>query len=111
MPLAPSVPSVIVFHRFTWNVHMASSTNQNPKILSRRNFLQTATASTAAALTTLRAPHVHAAFSENFQVKIGLIGCGGRGTGALMDAIGASTKIIYPQSGYHTEEVEEGTKV
>src|SRR3954447_13424444 len=73
--------------------------------LSRRNFLQTS----AAALTTLRAPHVHAAFAENFQVNIGLIGCGGRGTGALLDAIGAGTKIIYPKSGYHTEDAEEGT--
>src|SRR3954468_18430113 len=88
-----------------------SFTMTNTRNVSRRNFLQTTAATTAAALTTLRAPHVHAAFSDNFQVKIGLIGCGGRGTGALMDAIGASTKIIYPQSGYHTEEVEEGTKV
>src|SRR3954447_13271242 len=75
--------------------------------LSRRNFLQTS----AAALTTLRAPHVHAAFSENFQVNIGLIGCGGRGTGALLDAVGAGATIIYPESASHTEEAEEGTAV
>ena len=83
--------------------------------LSRRNFLQSsvalgATALGAAAVTTLRAPHVHAAFAENFHVRIGLIGCGGRGTGALLDAIGAGTKIIYPASGYHTEDVDENTK-
>jgi predicted dehydrogenase len=44
------------------------------------------------------------------QIKIGLIGCGGRGTGAVLDAVGAATNVIYPQSGYHTEDVAEGAK-
>jgi myo-inositol 2-dehydrogenase / D-chiro-inositol 1-dehydrogenase len=79
--------------------------------VSRRNFLQSSALAGAAALTTLRAPHVHAAFSENFAVKIGLIGCGGRGSGALLDAVGASTKIIYPQEGYHTEDADENAKI
>lgn len=85
--------------------------NTSTTILSRRNFLQTSAVVSAAAITTLRAPYVHAAGGDSFAVKIGLIGCGGRGTGALLDAIGAGTKIIYPQSGYHTEDVEEGTTV
>ena len=38
---------------------------------------------------------------------IGLIGCGGRGTGAVLDAVGAATEVIYPQEGYHTEDVDE----
>ncbi len=31
--------------------------------------------------------------------------------GLRSDALGAATKVIYPQSGYHTEDVAEGTKV
>jgi predicted dehydrogenase len=89
---------------------MSNSTESTPTF-SRRKFLQTSVAAGAAAISAARAPYVHAGVSENFAVKIGLIGCGGRGTGALLDAIGASTKIIYPQSGYHTEDVEEGTTV
>ena len=57
-------------------------------------------------------PHVHAAEPEtDMTVKIGLIGCGGRGTGAVLDAMGAATKVIYPMAGYHTEDVAEGAKI
>src|SRR4051812_30187534 len=90
---------------------MNDRNTQNNSAVSRRNFLQTSAAAGAAAITTFRAPHVHAASSDNFQVKIGLIGCGGRGTGALLDAVGAGTKIFYPKKGYHTEDVEEGATV
>ena len=40
-----------------------------------------------------------------------MIGCGGRGTGAVLDALGAATKVIYPDAGYHTETVQEGAAV
>ncbi len=81
---------------------------RNESAVSRRSFIQTSAVAGAAAIATLRAPYVHAAGSDDFIVKIGLIGCGGRGTGAMMDAIGAVTKIVYPPKGYHTEDVEEG---
>jgi predicted dehydrogenase len=59
-----------------------------------------------------RLPLVHAAPPEtDMEVKIGLIGCGGRGTGAVLDALGAATKVIYPSAGYHTEDVADGAKV
>jgi predicted dehydrogenase len=45
------------------------------------------------------------------EIKIGLVGCGGRGTGAVLDAMGAATKVIYPATGYHTEDVAEGASV
>lgn len=47
---------------------------------------------------------VHAAGPET-EIKIGLIGCGGRGTGAVLDALGAASRAIYPSTGYHTEDV------
>ena len=34
-----------------------------------------------------------------------------RGTGAVLNAIGAAVKSIYPQDGYHTEDVAEGAKI
>jgi hypothetical protein len=38
-------------------------------------------------------------------IRIGLIGCGGRGSGAIADALGAATDVNYPQAGYHTENI------
>ncbi len=79
--------------------------------LSRRRFLQTsATIAGVAATASLRM--VHGAESGALgEVRIGLVGCGGRGTGALLDALGAATRVIYPQLGYHTEDVADGASV
>jgi predicted dehydrogenase len=90
---------------------MNDSNNATNAPVSRRNFLQTSAVVGAGALAALHIPQVHAAGSEDFIVKIGLVGCGGRGTGALLDAIGAATKVIYPKHTYHTEDVVEGAKV
>jgi len=53
---------------------------------SRREFLRT-TGRIAAASTVLASavPHVHAA--ENNTINVALVGCGGRGTGAAVDAV------------------------
>jgi predicted dehydrogenase len=78
---------------------------------SRRSFIQNSTAAVASAVAVLRSPHVHAAFSDQDRgIRIGVIGCGGRGTGAVLDAVGAAYKAIYPSEGYHTEDVAEGAK-
>jgi predicted dehydrogenase len=78
--------------------------------VSRRSFIQSSAAAVGA-VSALRAPFVHASSESPFSVKIGVIGCGGRGTGALLDAIGAATNVIYPQDGFHTEDVAEGATV
>ncbi len=90
---------------------MTKRTSDVPNGLSRRGFLQTsaAMAGTAAA-ANLRMAH-GAESGALGEVRIGLVGCGGRGTGALLDALGAATKVIYPQLGYHTEDVAEGASV
>ena len=49
----------------------------------------------AAALPAAR-PAGASAAPADMAVRIGLIGCGGRGTGAVLDALGAATKVIYP---------------
>jgi len=81
---------------------------QQPTV-NRRTFL---TASAIGALGATAAFRLaHGTLNDDFQVKIGLIGCGGRGTGAVLNALGAATKVIYPATGYHTEDVAEDASV
>ena len=92
------------------------STKTSPLSLdhSRRRFIKNSSL-LAAGLGAIQLPFVASAKAEgaasDVEIQIGLVGCGGRGTGALMDALGAATKVIYPQSGYHTEDVAEGAQV
>ena len=37
-------------------------------------------------------------------IRVGVVGCGGRGTGAALDILGAQTRVVYPRTGYHTED-------
>jgi predicted dehydrogenase len=77
---------------------------------SRRDFIR----QTSLGLAGTAAIHVPlaSAFSANdADIKIGVIGCGGRGTGAVLDALGAATKVIYPSEGYHTEDVTESSRI
>ena len=79
--------------------------------IQRREFLRRSVSATVAAAFS-PAPFVlttHA--TPNTPIRVGVIGCGGRGTGAVLNALGAATKVIYPQTGYHTENVAEGAAV
>jgi predicted dehydrogenase len=78
---------------------------------TRRQFLKHSSLALAgAAAAQLNFVHIAHA-TEGTQIRIGLIGCGGRGTGAILDALGAATKVIYPAAGYHTEDVAQGAAV
>ena len=56
---------------------------------SRRTFLkQTSTAAVATALAGVAVPRVHAA--QDSTIRLALVGCGGRGSGAVVDAFSAS---------------------
>jgi len=58
--------------------------------VSRRDFL----AAGAVATATLSAPFIHANPAQNSDpIKIGLVGCGGRGTGAVADALNADPQV------------------
>ena len=65
--------------------------SETPKgIASRRGFLKnTGRVAVASVLAGAAVPHVHAA--ENNTIQLALVGCGGRGTGAVRDAIKAET--------------------
>jgi predicted dehydrogenase len=78
---------------------------------SRRRFVGASSLALGAALAGSPMRMVHAAEGDDFSVKIGLVGCGGRGTGAVLDALGSATKVVYPSTGYHTEDVAQGAQV
>ena len=60
-----------------------------PRSESRREFLRVAGGTAAAsALAGVVVPHCHAA--EDSTIKLALVGCGGRGTGAVADAFSAT---------------------
>lgn len=56
---------------------------------SRRGFLRNArTAASGSALAGAAIPHVHAA--ESHTIRLALIGCGGRGSGAVVNAMNSA---------------------
>jgi predicted dehydrogenase len=83
---------------------------QTPQPASRRDFLKTSAAVAGATLASgLIVPHVHAAGSD--VLKVGLVGCGGRGTGAAMQALRAdkNTKLVALGDAF-TDRLEECRK-
>src|SRR5262245_20435905 len=70
---------------------MPRSAAANPKPASRRQFLATSAALAAGAAAV---PLVHAAQGQGRPtLKVGLIGCGGRGTGAAAQALHADPDV------------------
>ena len=63
---------------------------RNKTGLSRRDFMRTSAAVSLAALTSGRS-YIFAAGSD--KIRVGLIGCGGRGTDATMDCIESSSGV------------------
>lgn len=65
-------------------------------VLPRRDFVKTSAALTAAALTGSLAGAYGRAWGRADRLKIGVIGCGGRGTGAAINALeaGSDTEIF-----------------
>jgi len=90
---------------------MSTQENASTDNLSRRRFLKRSSL-LAAGAAAVELPFVRrACAADDLEIKIGLVGCGGRGTGAVLDAMGAATNVIYPAAGYHTENVAEGATV
>jgi predicted dehydrogenase len=76
-----------------------SKTPKNQKQqASRRDFIKTTGQFTAvSALAGLALPHVHAA--EDYTIRLALIGCGGRGKGAVANAMSAGGLVLGDDSG------------
>ncbi len=74
---------------------MNTSANQLP---SRRDFIRTSSQFAAAsALAGVALPHVHAA--EDNTIRLALIGCGGRGSGAVANAMSAGGLVLNDDGG------------
>ncbi|MDR3632437.1 MAG: Gfo/Idh/MocA family oxidoreductase [Isosphaeraceae bacterium] len=83
---------------------MTEPNSKNAPASSRRDFLKTSTA--AAAVASLGVvPSVHAAGSD--VIKVGLIGCGGRGTGAAEQSAGSDSNIkIYALADMFPDRID-----
>jgi len=71
-------------------------------LTSRRDFLKAT--STIAITTAMAAPYILKGASEGEVLKVGLIGCGGRGTGAAKQALKADKSVILTTLGDVFEE-------
>jgi predicted dehydrogenase len=79
---------------------------QHAALSSRRDFLKTTGQFAAAsALAGVALPHVHAA--ENNTIQLALIGCGGRGTGAVANAMSAGGLVLGDKSGRQADAGKE----
>ncbi len=68
-------------------------TDQATEVSSRREFLQESTATLAAAAVAPYLSPLRAHVSGSDLIKVGLIGCGGRGTGAAVNALKADPNV------------------
>src|SRR3954462_12975077 len=77
---------------------------------SRRNFLKSSAAVGAAAtIASLGTNYAHA--QGQGRIKVGLVGCGGRGTGAATDAIHASSLVdIVAMGDLFKDHLEDSRK-
>ena len=83
---------------------------ETSSLSSRREFIRTSTAVTAGLVA---APFVitgrSAVLSPGDTIKIGLIGCGGRGNGAASDALTASTgSMLYAMGDIYAPKMKAG---
>lgn len=87
-----STPAAERFHDFELSIlRVNPMANASP---SRRTFLQSSAAAAAAGTVLLNSiPAVHAAEASDKTLKFGLVGCGGRGGGAVVDALTADKNI------------------
>lgn len=88
----------------------AKEVNFTSPALNRRRFIRNSGIGLAGAAMTAGFPNIITArAAPDDPIRIGVIGCGGRGTGAALDALKAATDSIYPAAaGYHTEDAKEG---
>lgn len=89
-----------------------SKTSADSTGLSRRRFLASSgAAGLAGAASTLAFPNVTFGEPDNRKLKVGLIGCGGRGTGAANQALdGDSNSVLYALADAFPEPIEVALK-
>lgn len=80
--------------------------------MARRGFLKQGLA--AGVATAIPLPFFNARYglAAPEPIRVGVVGCGGRGTGAALNVLQAKTEVIYPppRHGYHTENAVPGAR-
>jgi myo-inositol 2-dehydrogenase / D-chiro-inositol 1-dehydrogenase len=89
---------------------MEQSVSKKVNHSSRRTFLKTSTAALSTAALSLSAVNRFGHAAGNDEIKIGLIGCGGRGTGAVMDAMKADDGVRLVAMSDVFQEHVDGSK-
>src|SRR5574341_315744 len=88
-----------------------SNSEESPSRVSRRQFVSRSSIAGAAMATQF--PFIRTGrAAANLPIRAGVIGCGGRGTGATLNILQAQTRVIYPPpgNGYHTEHAVPGAR-
>ena len=80
--------------------------------IPRRSFLKKSLASGVAAAIPFPFFNARYGLAASEPIRVGVVGCGGRGTGAALNVLQAKTEVIYPppRKGYHTENAVPGAK-
>src|SRR5256885_15982926 len=83
-----------------------------PRATSRRDFLKTSTAATVGGVFAANLSFPEKSFAANSDtLKVGLIGCGGRGNGAAADALAAdSNTVLYAMGDIEPAKIELGLR-
>jgi predicted dehydrogenase len=84
-------------------------THETASASTRRNFLKTSSAAVGGALaSSLAFPSVVSAAGASDKLKIGFVGCGGRGTGAAKQALSADSNVeLYAMADVFPEKLEK----
>ncbi len=79
---------------------------------TRRHFVKNSSMAAAGSALVSQFPYVITGrAAPDDPIRIGVIGCGGRGTGAALNALQAATRVVYPRTGYHTEDAAYNARV
>ena len=86
------------------------NSDQPPNPITRRRFIRNASAAAAGvSLLPTTLPQVHASVGE--EIKIALIGCGGRGTGATVQALNTSGPVkLWAMADAFSDQLEKSLK-
>jgi predicted dehydrogenase len=80
--------------------------------IARRSFLKRGLAVGAASAFPVPFFNARYGLAAPDPIRVGVVGCGGRGTGAALNILQAKSDVIYPppRKGYHTENAIPGAK-
>lgn len=87
----------------------SAKSSEKPEI-TRRSFIKASSLAGAALASAF--PSISTTYGQKDLIRVGVIGCGGRGTGAALNILQAKTSVVYPppRQGYHTEDAVPGAK-